>query len=78
MSQRSTLQVAPSPVPLTRPQALGGSIIPSQLWAQLTPSQQQQVRQTVVTVCQQWLVTCPSGEREEKPHDDSVCSTTLD
>lgn len=47
-----------------------GPLAPRQIWARLTPPQQQQVRQLLVSACQQWLMRHPDGAAEEKPHAD--------
>lgn len=57
----------PNPDPMDRPLTPRGPIAPCQLWNQLTPTQQQHVRQTVVAICQQWLMTRLGGSAGENP-----------
>jgi hypothetical protein len=61
----------PTPMDLmsNRP-ALVGPIPPSQLWRELTPTQQRQVRQTIVAICQQWLALVTPDKTAEEPHDE--------
>ena len=60
----------PNPDPLDRPLIPLSPIAPCQLWSRLTSTQQQQVRQTVVAICQQWLMTRLCGYAEETTYDD--------
>ena len=70
MPRESVRPMDPNPDPWDYPLTLLGPIAPCQLWGRLTPTQQQHVRQTVVTICQQWLITRLDGSTEEKTHDD--------
>lgn len=70
--------MGPNPDPLDRPLTPLGPIAPCQLWSRLTPTQQQHVRQTVVAICQQWLMTRLGGSAEEKTHDDITRSDAAD
>ena len=62
----------PNPDPWDRPLTPLDPIAPHQLWSRLTPTQQQHVRQTVVAICQQWLMTRLGGSAEERTHDDTA------
>jgi hypothetical protein len=59
----------PPLVPLPSQPARSSAITPTQLWSQLTPSQQQHVRQTIVMICQQWLATMASDTTTEGHHE---------
>jgi len=45
----------PPPARATPLPGNAGSIVPCQLWAHLTPSQQHHLRQTLIVIGQQWL-----------------------
>ena len=61
-----------SPAPAAQVAENRGAIAPYQLWAQLTPSQQQPLRQALIGVAQQLLAhrpprEAPPDERESEP-----------
>ena len=49
-----------------------GPLAPRQVWARLTPPQQQQVRQLLANVCQQWLMRRPGGAAGEQSDADLI------
>jgi len=49
-----------------------GPLAPRQIWARLTPPQQRQVRQLLVSACQQWLMRRSGGAAEEQSDADLI------
>jgi hypothetical protein len=56
------------PPPATRGAENHGAIAPQQLWAQLTPHQQQRLRRALIVVAQHLLANLPG----EPPHEDPL------
>jgi hypothetical protein len=58
------------PAPVARLSENRGAIAPHQLWAQLTPSQQQPLRRALITVAQHLLANLPSQPPPEDLPDE--------
>ncbi len=60
----------PPPAPPADSPALAGRIAPRRLWARLTPSQQQQVKQALIALGRQLLADAPSEPLTEETTDE--------
>ncbi len=59
-----------SPAPAAPIAETRAAIAPHQLWAQLTPRQQQPLRRVLIGVAQHLLTSLPPPPRREEPPDE--------